>query len=464
MLTFFTTCKPFAGATAVLQRNAIESWRRIGRGCDIILVGDDPGTAEIAAELGLRHAPNVERNEYGTPLLNSLFDTAQAMARHDVLCYLNADIMLTGDFMDAVRRLPPERLLMISRRWNVDVGGPWNFGDPNWETHLREHARACGYQKSILGGPDFFVFRRGQWRDVPPFALGRTAFDNWLIYAALARGYPVIDASACVMALHQNHDCGHADGGWTGAWFGEEAVRNRAHATDGSQFYNFLDATHTMTADGIEPAMGPEYLARRLERRLAKWFDRQLFLAGTMRRLGRHDEALAIVREAGRAAGTPDRTRRYVHALIEALIACGRADEIEPFVLRLIAAEPSPLTAYHVASICEDLGVYDTATALFSAITDDEADEATKIKPGACYHLARIAAESGDQDRARECALRCLDANPNHGAARGILEGLEQERQAGEEFVEELRRLPPDPAATPTEVPPAARQPADAAG
>ena len=464
MLTFFTTCKPFTGAAAALQRNALESWRRIGRGGDIILVGDDAGTAEIAAELGLRHAPKVERNEYGTPLLNSLFDKAQAMARHDVLCYLNADIMLMGDFMDAVRRLPPERLLMISRRWNVDVGGPWDFDDPEWERYLREHACACGYQKSILGGPDFFVFRRGQWRDIPPFALGRTAFDNWLIYAALARDYPVIDASACVMAIHQNHDCGHADGGWTGAWFGQEAVRNRALAADGSQFYNFLDATHTMTAGGITPAMGPQYMARRLERRQAKWFDRQLFLAATLRKLGRHDEGLSIVKEAGRAAGTPDRTRRYVCALIEALIACERADEIEPFVTRLIATEPSPLMAYHVASICEDLGVYDTATALFDAIADDESAEAAKIKPGTSYHLARIAAETGDADRARDHAQRCLDANPDHGAARTILEALEQERQASEQFVNEIGQLTPRRAATPAQAPPAARQPADALG
>ncbi|MBN1917654.1 MAG: tetratricopeptide repeat protein [Verrucomicrobia bacterium] len=464
MLTFFTTCKPFTGAAAVLQRNAIESWRRIGRGCDIILVGDDAGTAEIAAEFGLRHAPKVERNEYGTPLLNSLFDTAQAMARHDVLCYLNADIMLMGDFMDAVRKLPPERLLMISRRWNVDVGGPWNFDEPEWERYLREHARSCGYQKSILGGPDFFVFRRGQWRDIPPFALGRTAFDNWLIYAALVRGYPVVDASACVMAIHQNHDCGHADGGWTGAWFGEEAVRNRALAADGSQFYNFLDATHAMTAGGLEPAMGAEHMARRVERRQAKWFDRQLFLAGTLKKLGRHDEALAVVKEAGRAAGTPDRVRRYVRARIEGLVACGRAGEIEPFVTRLIAAEPSPLMAYHLASICEDLGVYDTAIALFDAIADDESAEAAKIRPGATYHLARIAAENGDDDRARECAQRCLDADPAHLAARAILDRLEQERQAGEAFVEGIRDLTPPRAAAPAQAPPAVRQPADAVG
>lgn len=448
MLTFFTTCKPFTGATAVLQRNAIESWRRIGRGGDIVLIGDDVGTAEIAAELGLRHAPHVERNEYGTPLLDSLFDVAQAMARHDVLCYLNADIMLTGDFIDAVRLLPPERLLMISRRWNVDVDGPWNFDDPHWEQRLREHTRACGYQKSILGGPDFFVFRRGQWRDIPAFALGRTAFDNWLIYATLARGYPVIDASPCVMAVHQNHDCGHADGGWTGAWFGEEAVRNRALAVNGSQFYNFLDATHLMTPDGLKPAMSPAHMARRYERRCTAWFDRQLFLANTLLELGRHDEALAVVERAGPAAVSPERTQRYVRAKLHALLALGRPRDAQAFIARLIGGEPSPLMAYHVASICETLHADDMAAALFRAICIDESEAADSLKAGACYHLACVAARSGDRAGAKRNIESCLTANPGHGAARALLETLTQnDGETDNDLIEAVRNLQPDPPA-----------------
>ncbi len=460
MLTFFTTCKPFTGRTAVLQRNAIESWTRIGRGCDIILVGDDEGTTETAAAFGIRHAPKVERNEYGTPLLDSVFDKAQAMARHDMLCYLNADIMLMSDFMEALRRLPPERLLMISRRWNVDVEELWDFGDPEWEMRLREHARACGYQKSILGGPDFFVFRRGQWCDIPPFALGRTVFDNWLIYAAVSLDYPVIDASSCVMAIHQNHDCGHADGGWSNAWFGEEATRNRALARDGAKTYNFLDATHLMTLDGVKPAMTPEHMARRYTRRLPRWFDRRLFLANTLHELGRHDEELAVIEQAGRAAGTPDRTRRYVRARLRALLATGKTSDAEAFVARLVTSEPSPTMAYHIASICEELSAFDLAAALFRAVLADDSHDTAALKPGASYHLARIAVETSDPEAARQYAESCLAAEPKHSAARALLEALGHNGDsADDELLEAVKALQKSPARVPATSP----QPTDAA-
>ena len=400
MLTFFTTCKPFEGATGVAQHNAIRSWLALGQACEVILVGDDAGTAEAAAELGVLHIADVGRNEYGTPLLDSVFAKAKAAARQDLMCYINADIMLMGDFLDAVKRLPPERLLMISRRWNVAVDGPWDFDDPDWQTKLHEHTLAHGVQKSPLGGPDFFVFQRYQWHEIPPFALGRTCFDNWLIYAAVSRGYPVVDASSCIMAIHQNHDCGHAEGGWSGAWLGEEAARNRALATNGAGTYNFLDATHLMTPEGLKPAMSPEHLARRYERRCGVWFDRRLFLADALHELGRHDEALRIIHEAGHIAGTPKRTCRYNRAVLRVLLDTGRTNQAQEFVARLITAEPSPTFAYHIASICQGLGARDLAASLFRAIAGDEGHESSRLEAGGHFHLAQIAAETGDGEAA----------------------------------------------------------------
>ena len=460
MLTFFTTCKPFKGANAIAQRNAIQSWLALGHACEVILLGDDEGTAEVAEEFGARHVPDVRQNEYGTPLLDSIFDEAKAVARQDLMCYINADIMLTSDFLDAVMKLPPERLLMISRRWNVNVDGPWDFDDPEWHTKLREHTAAHGAQKSRRGGPDFFVFQRYQWNELPPFALGRPAFDNWLIYAAIVRDYPVIDASPSVMAIHQNHDCGHVEGGWIDHWYGEEAMRNRALATDDSETYSFLDATHLMTSKGLEPAMAPEYMARRHERRLTKWLDRQLLLAGILRELGRNDEALRIIHGVCHVAGTPERPRRYIRAMLRTVLETAEADQVTAFVARLIASEPSPMTAYHVASICQELHVYDKAAALFRAVLTDESQGAAVLKAGASYHLAQIAAEMGHSEAARRYAQMCLAENPEHGAARALLERLDQDpNTADDELIEAVKTLQKSPAQAPAPSP----QPADAA-
>ena len=53
MLTVFSTPKPFVGHVGVIQRNAISSWMRLHPDVEVILVGDDAGTAEVCAEFGI---------------------------------------------------------------------------------------------------------------------------------------------------------------------------------------------------------------------------------------------------------------------------------------------------------------------------------------------------------------------------------------------------------------------------
>jgi hypothetical protein len=66
---------------------------------------------------------------------------------------------------------------------------------------------------------------------IPPFALGRWYWDNWLVYRARRIGGALIDASACVMAIHQNHDYRHivdlGPKGESNNQSGIESFRNR---------------------------------------------------------------------------------------------------------------------------------------------------------------------------------------------------------------------------------------------
>lgn len=257
MLTLFTIPKPFRGHIAVIQRNAIRSWTLLQPACEILLFGDDEGTAEVAAEFGLRHIPDVARSEYGTPLVNDLFEQAQQRATHDLLCYVNADILLMSDFMAAVRRIPFRRFLMAGRRWDLDLEQAWDF-QPGWENRLREYTLRYGKLHPPVG-IDYFVFTRGLWEDIPPFAIGRTAWDNWLIYEARARGAPLIDATRAVMAVHQNHDYAHVPGGFEEAWKGPEAERNRALMGDFDHLYTLTDATWFLTPRWLLPALTKEH-------------------------------------------------------------------------------------------------------------------------------------------------------------------------------------------------------------
>jgi len=254
MITFFSTPKPFRGHIGIIQRNAIQSWKLVHPDAEVILFGNEEGAAETAGELGARHEPEVDRNSLGTPLLSSLFDRADRLARHDRLCFLNADILLTDDFLAASSRLTHmrERSLMVGRRCDVDISQPYDFSIPDWGQRLRSMAR----ERGRLRPPqwiDYFVFPRGLlYQQVPPFAVGRPGYDNWLLWKVRSMRVPVVDATQVVLAIHQNHDYSHHPGGQGGLWRDVEAQQNYSLLGKG-HFATIDNSTHRLTPTGLQP-------------------------------------------------------------------------------------------------------------------------------------------------------------------------------------------------------------------
>lgn len=264
MITLFATPKPFRGHIEVIQRNAIRSWMLLRPACEIILFGDEEGTSKVAAEFRVKHVSDVARNEYGTPLVSDLFEQTQRLTTHDLFCYVNADIILLNDFSIAMQRIPFRRFLMVGQRWDLDLNQPLDCSQPDWESRLRQYAHRHGNLHSP-SGIDYFVFTRGLWGKIPPFAIGRTVWDNWLIYGARARSAAVVDATQVVTAIHQNHDYGHVPDGVAGAWQGPEAQRNRALAGGYDRVFMLRDATWLLTSRWLLPALTREHLRRRWE-------------------------------------------------------------------------------------------------------------------------------------------------------------------------------------------------------
>lgn len=257
MLTLFTCPKPFADPhIRMIQRNAIGSWLQLRPRPEILLVGQEEGVAALAQELGLRHVPDVERNEHGTPLVSSVFAMAEARAANSTLCYVNADIILLPEFARAVRRIPFRRFLMVGRRWNLDVTMPIDFGVKDWSRRLHREVRKRGILDGALA-IDYFAFRKGLWGQIPPFALGRYVWDNWLIYGARARRAPVVDATDAVTAIHQNHDYSHIKDP-KGLWGGAEATFNLS-VFPPSHGFRVFDATWTLNRWALLPAWGKDY-------------------------------------------------------------------------------------------------------------------------------------------------------------------------------------------------------------
>ncbi|TAK09087.1 glycosyltransferase family 2 protein [bacterium] len=265
MITMFSVPKPFRHHIGIIQRNAVQSWTLIRPRPEIILFGDDEGTAEVAKSFGVRHVPKVARNEYGTPLLNDPFEQAKRLATYDLLCYVNADIILMSDFLEAVRRIVrwKHRFLMVGRRWDIDIKEYVDF-TMGWENRLRARVN-CQGQLHPSTGIDYFVFPRRMWGDIPPLAIGRTTWDNWLIYQARAMHVPMIDATDSIMAVHQNHDYLHIPARGGDAWEGPEAKRNLQLAGGRGHVFTLKDATYTLGQDSPRPTLSRRHLQRRLQ-------------------------------------------------------------------------------------------------------------------------------------------------------------------------------------------------------
>lgn len=213
LITIFSAPKPFTDPRiAVLQRNAITSWTKLPD-VKIVLLGDEPGLAETASELGLTHIREIPRSESGAPLMDAMFRFAREASPTPLYAIVNADIILFDDFAQAAKNVSArlEKFVLMGQRWDIDITEPLDFSE-GWQNRLRSIVHRQGNLHRPAGS-DYFLFPMATYQLLPPFIIGRAGWDNWMIYHARKSGFPAIDATADVMIVHQNHDYSHLPGG-----------------------------------------------------------------------------------------------------------------------------------------------------------------------------------------------------------------------------------------------------------
>ena len=255
--------------TAVQQRNALRSWNSSNPGSEIIVFGAVEAGADVIAEVSATYWPHIACNELGTPLISAMFAEAQRIGRHSVLCYINGDIILMPDFRAAVARLTKWRMFAaVGQRRDIDWNAEIDFARIDWIDGLRAEVDMRGKIHEALA-IDFFVFRRGAVGTLPPFAIGRPAWDNFLIKHLLCRRVPIVDLSSAAAVVHQNHNYTHIPQGKGLRWEGPEADRNHALADQHfrafkGKYYTIRNAQWIMLERHVVPAITPSRLWWRL--------------------------------------------------------------------------------------------------------------------------------------------------------------------------------------------------------
>ncbi|MGD2162027.1 MAG: hypothetical protein PVF18_09185 [Anaerolineales bacterium] len=234
----------------MIQYNAIRSWLALGDDAEVLLIGEEPGLYEAAAELNIQLLPVKQRASSGAPFINELFQSAQAAARNPILGYLNADIMLLDDFLPVVSTVSEHfsHFLIVGNRYDLDVDEELTF-DGDWIGSLRQMITQRGLLHKPMGS-DYFIFRKGQFQDIPEFVLGRSGWDNWMMYEARHEDVPMIDASGLITVVHQNHDYAHLPGGKP-HYRHPESERNIRLAGGYETMFRLRDADWLITSAGI---------------------------------------------------------------------------------------------------------------------------------------------------------------------------------------------------------------------
>jgi hypothetical protein len=280
LLTFFSAPKPFTNPhIAMIQRNAIKSWTLL-EDVEVILLGDESGIAEVAKEFSAKHFPNVKVNESGVPLISSMFEIARGNSNSDLLCIINADMILMDDFIEAVRRsrLQRDKFVLLSQRWDYDISSPIDFVE-GWQLKLRKNVKEQN-QLHRPAGSDFFLFPKSCYQDIPNFTIGRAGWDNWMIYKARKENWAVIDCTPSVMIVHQNHDYSHLPNAKPHYDHPDTNVNIQLAGGQANIRYTILDATHQLS-DGklMRPKMTSLRFTRNVELILRRIF---FFLPETM--------------------------------------------------------------------------------------------------------------------------------------------------------------------------------------
>jgi hypothetical protein len=241
-LTIFSAPKPFTNThIATIQRNAIQSWLHLVPEENVLLVGEEDGTAEVATEYGIQLLTNVARNDVGTPLVSSIFTLARQASNSPFLAYVNADILLLPDVLEATKLVSKhvKKFLIIGQRWDLDVEELLDFST-GWDQHLQENLQTHA-KLHPPAGSDYFIFPRSCFTEMPDFAIGRAGWDNWMIYHARQQGWVVVDGTPSIKVIHQNHDYSHLPDGKP--HYGLAESRKNAEMAGGSaNLYMVLDS------------------------------------------------------------------------------------------------------------------------------------------------------------------------------------------------------------------------------
>lgn len=274
-ITLFSMPKANESPYDRIQSNAVWSWAQLPNS-RVVLFGDEVGVDDLCREsASITRAPQVVRNQFGTPLVHAMFQHITTIADTEWVAFVNSDIIVPPELTGVIATVMSQvssPVVLVSRRWNIDL--PINLPKDrvDWMDYLVEYV---GNNRELYStaGMDLFVFPNGFYDNMPPFSIGwpGAKYDNWLVWDAIRRGVPVIDITDSIQLFHQNHPV------FRGHDHPEKMAEHRINLglLGGYGYcYDIRDTTHFTDQNGVVyPQQSGPPIRVRLKRRVQRMVD-----------------------------------------------------------------------------------------------------------------------------------------------------------------------------------------------
>ncbi|QQE10457.1 hypothetical protein JD969_13210 [Planctomycetota bacterium] len=199
-ITLFTLPRAYLGQDAIVQENAIRSWRRLGY--TIHLMGNEYGVFETAIESAQQYTPELAASKNGKVLLNAAFEVAAERAKTPYIAYLNPNIVLTQPIDVEVVGLPSD-FVGVGRHWDITVDFLVDFQNKKHLNNFRRHILKSGALHSASDLSYVIMPRDSVLKKLNDVEVHQAGWGNVVVDMAWKLGLPIVELTACFHAINQ---------------------------------------------------------------------------------------------------------------------------------------------------------------------------------------------------------------------------------------------------------------------
>ncbi|KAK6174333.1 hypothetical protein SNE40_017634 [Patella caerulea] len=195
--------------------NTFLNWKKFKPHVQPVVFTNESAVIKQAMEHGWECQPLLHVSPYNVPILKYMYIQVQQKYRSRFYAYVNSDILFddglikTLTAVNSSTSLPKVTpLLIIGQRTNV-----LNVTLAESSTFQKLHEISKRGRLFHTYAEDYFITdRRFPWETIPELAIGRPAYDNFLVLFARAGNMTVIDSTATILAVHQTTRKGNNEG------------------------------------------------------------------------------------------------------------------------------------------------------------------------------------------------------------------------------------------------------------